>query len=67
MKPSADMNSTSVKQAYVYNNIFEGDYDIEAFAEFLAQQGPKYTSNLEELSYDQVKSSVDSFMKQHKP
>jgi hypothetical protein len=46
MKPPSDATSVSVKQAYVYNNIFEGEYDIEAFAEFLAQQGPKYTSNL---------------------
>lgn len=32
MKPSADLQSIEAKQAYVYNNIFEGDYDIEAFA-----------------------------------
>ena len=46
MKSFLDLNSIETKQAYVYNNIFEGDYDIEAFAEYLAQQGPQYTSNL---------------------
>ena len=61
-----DLNSVEQKQAYIFQNIFESDHDIEAFAEYLADQPPKYSSNLEDLSYDTVKSAVDSFLEKHK-
>jgi hypothetical protein len=52
MDTSHGLSAIEIKQAYVYNKILKGEYDIEAFAEFLAQQGPKYTSNLDEISCD---------------
>lgn len=46
----------------MYTNIFESEYDIEEFAEYLAKQPPTYSSNLEDLSYDVIKKAVDTFI-----
>lgn len=66
MRPSSSFDnneSIEMKQAYIYSNIFESDYDIEEFAEYLAKQPPTYSSNLEDLNYETIKKAVDMFIK----